>query len=1162
MRTSLFILTALLFLGRETQAQSSTQAVIRSGDVWQYLVTDRDPATSWKTPLAPAYNDTSTPWFAGKSPLGYGGQGAGGTTIAAEGGTCLDRCISSPAVASSCRTCPSGTAQATTTYFRKTVTLTSVSGSTFALQYQRDDGIVIYVNGTEVTRENLPASPVTYSTLATAYPSDPDEVAWVMLDPSRFASLLREGTNLIAVEIHQYSATSSDVRFNLELKQTLAPQPPTSISIVSGDEWKYTIPATNPAASWKTDLSPSYNDPNTPWFGGRSPLGYGGQGSPATTIAAENGTCLDQCASTVASSCQTSCSSRAITTYFRKTVSLTNVSGSAFTMRYQRDDGIVIYVNGQEVTRNNMPGVTGDPVSFTTLATAYPSDPDEVAWVTLDPTKFASKLKDGQNLIAVEIHQYSATSSDLRFNLELRQTVTPTSEITIQRGPYLQMGTASGMTFRWSTNVASYGRVVCKSPAGVVKTSTWQPTTPLLLNATTTIHSDSVSIEGLDPDTKYTYSIEASLSASGSSPVLIQGGVDNFFRTAPVTGTASKPIRIWALGDFGRASASNRQEKVRDAFNNYLTTNNIDYVNLWLWLGDNAYDWGTADQYQQNVFDKYDSRLDPKQRIMKQTPVYATPGNHDYKNVSATDPTKSQDPNDPLTRQTHKIHYFDVINNYTKGDNSGVHSGKEEYYSYDYGNIHFISLDTYGFECEKQPDGTFTCPNGYGILNTDLRSDGEPKSAQVRWLKSDLVRAQQDARIKWIIVITHYPFYSMGTKDSDTDADIKPLREKFLKFLEQYKVDMVMTGHSHTYERSKPIRGHFGTENEFSTDSTRFMAPETPDAHARGWYVRPSAAGPKSTIFLKKSTDPNNYIVHVVNGSGGAMGGKQPSWPHAVMQQSYDEGGSMYLEITGNRLDAKFIAEDNQVKDQFTIFKDADPLIRAGSNWKYYVSNSAPASANWKGGGTFDDSGWPQGQAPLGYGNDGEVTRVPACPNDPTCATKSWTTYFRKPFTFNASAYAGTVAVADQRSLLINYRRDDGLVIYLNGQELWRENMPTGPITHTTPALGPAEPEKAWLTAIVSLTGLREGTNYLAAEVHQNSQTSSDLHFNLELIVSPYAYDPTTTSASRVAAGTVSPASEQADYTVKVYPNPTPDGKVFIAPALPYESYILTDDPG
>ncbi|MCY7358970.1 MAG: metallophosphoesterase [Rudanella sp.] len=949
--------------------------------------------------------------------------------------------------------------------------------------------------------------------------------------------------------------------------------------INSGDSWKYFAPvdgSQSAAPSSTTAWRGIGTFSDSAWPAGASPLGY----SPNNE---------DGAATIVPTGCGAgvfNCAQKHPAIYFRKTFTITNINDyQKFMLQYKRDDGIVLYVNGTEVKREFMPDGT---VAHATSATGGPGT-GEGSWQVLDPSVQTSLpllmyLRTGENVIAAEVHQTgtaspTTNSTDLRFDLKLEgiQKTTPTA-FTIARGPYLQMGTASSMIFRWSTDVAIEGRVICKScKTGVVRTSTWQPTQPSRLESSNTltllrtIHSDSVMVDGLEADTPYSYTIEGRQS-SVAPIVVLQGGSDNIFQTAPLTGTVTRPIRIWALGDFGvdstiSSAAYSRHLKVRNAFTNYLSRNNIDYVNMWLWLGDNAYDWGTAQEYQRNVFDVYDSRV-AGQRIMKQTPIYATPGNHDYHNnkTAAGDRYTPRD-----YRVQHNLnHYYDVVNNYTRGDNSGVHSGKEEYYSYDYGNIHFVSLDTYGFECDKQPDGSYNCPSGDSILVTTLGSNGQPKSAQVRWLKRDLEKAQQDNRIKWIIVITHYPFYSMGTKDSDTDLEIKPLREKFLKFLEQYKVDMVMTGHSHVYERSKPIRGHYGTESEFIADSLRFLAPATPDANAIGWYARPSAAGSNSMIYFKKSSDPKNYIVHAVSGSGGALGGQKPSWPHAVMQQSLNIGGSMFLEITGNRLDAKFITEDNQVNDQFTIFKDADPLVRAGSNWKYLVSDSAPASVNWKGGGTFDDSGWPQGQAPLGYsplgpdgkGIDGEVTRVAACPNNPNCSTKSWTTYFRKQFTFNASAHAGTVPVADQRSLILNYRRDDGLVIYLNGREIWRENMPTGTIYHDTPALRAAEPETAWQTVIVSLRGLREGINDIAVEVHQNAQTSSDLHFNLEMILSPYSYDPMATPMSRFALEGASWPQEIAEYKVTVYPNPTLDGKLSFSPALPYQSYILTDIQG
>ena len=357
---------------------ASTTTILASGTLWQYLVTATDPDPAWKS--NPAYNATNPPWYAGPSPLGYGGQGASGSLITSEGGTCVDQCVSSPPTTPSCKTC---SAKSITTYFRKTVNLSAVSGSTFSLRYQRDDGLVIYINGTEVIRENLPASPapISYTTLATAFPSDPDEVAWVTVDPVRYNSLLTEGQNVIAAEVHQYTTTSSDIRFNMELIQTL----PASGDFTTGAVWQYLVASSAPASGWKNDLL--FNDTSPPWYNGPSPLGYGGQGDaipPATvppTVVDEEGTCVDECASATLTtpSCKT-CTTKEITTYFRKKINLTNVASSTITLRYQRDDGILIYINGTERVREGLPAGT---ITHTTPATPIPTNAEELTWITV-----------------------------------------------------------------------------------------------------------------------------------------------------------------------------------------------------------------------------------------------------------------------------------------------------------------------------------------------------------------------------------------------------------------------------------------------------------------------------------------------------------------------------------------------------------------------------------------------------------------------------------------------------------------------------------------------------------------------------------------------------------------------------------------------------------
>jgi hypothetical protein len=111
------------------------------------------------------------------------------------------------------------------------------------------------------------------------------------------------------------------------------------------------------------------------------------------------------------------------------------------------------------------------------------------------------------------------------------------------------------------------------------------------------------------------------------------------------------------------------------------------------------------------------------------------------------------------------------------------------------------------------------------------------------------------------------------------------------------------------------------------------------------------------------------------------------------------------------------------------------------------------------------------------------------------------TTYFRSYFKVtNAAGFL---------SLSFNLLRDDGAVIYLNGAELYRDNMPTGAITYTTLASSTQSGAASWIPKTVALSALtqplRDGTNVLAVEVHQILATSSDILLNLEVIGNPAA---------------------------------------------------------
>ncbi len=163
-------------------------------------------------------------------------------------------------------------------------------------------------------------------------------------------------------------------------------------------------------------------------------------------------------------------------------------------------------------------------------------------------------------------------------------------------------------------------------------------------------------------------------------------------------------------------------------------------------------------------------------------------------------------------------------------------------------------------------------------------------------------------------------------------------------------------------------------------------------------------------------------------------------------------------------------------------------LIPAGSVWRY-LDDGSDQGTNWAQIG-FDESTWTNGPAQLGYGDGDEATEISYGGNQ---QSKHITYYFRNTFVLTrgqALALRGTE---------LRVLRDDGAIVYLNGTEIFRSNMPTGSVDYLTRAGYQTGGENVYHPTNVPPHLFREGTNVVAAEVHQNSPTSSDLSFDLEM---------------------------------------------------------------
>ena len=172
-----------------------------------------------------------------------------------------------------------------------------------------------------------------------------------------------------------------------------------------------------------------------------------------------------------------------------------------------------------------------------------------------------------------------------------------------------------------------------------------------------------------------------------------------------------------------------------------------------------------------------------------------------------------------------------------------------------------------------------------------------------------------------------------------------------------------------------------------------------------------------------------------------------------------------------------------------------------------------------------DTSSWKVGNSKLGYGEGDEATVVSFGPD---AADKYLTTWFRHSFELEDGP-----AIT---SATLRVVRDDGIVAYLNGTEVFRDNVPEGAILPSTPALAAVSgaDEFTWLSAPVPVGLFTSGENVLAAEVHQVNGTSSDLSFNAELEVTRTILGPvirTQPVSQSAAAGATIAFSVLADGT-------------------------------
>jgi len=344
-------------------------------------------------------------------------------------------------------------------------------------------------------------------------------------------------------------------------------------------------------------------------------------------------------------------------------------------------------------------------------------------------------------------------------------------------------------------------------------------------------------LDHLDPGSTYIYAVNSdSLKIDNKNRHFTTLGKDT-----------AKTQYIWIIGDSGKSGPD--QDKVYAQMQNYMKDKSL---NLWLLLGDNAYRSGTQKQYNSNMFEPY-------KELLKNYVPWAVIGNHDARRWA----------------------FYDIFDLPEQGEAGGIPSRTEKYFAIESGDVHILMIDS---------------------ETTDL----SPDSPLASWLEKDLKANTK----KWTVAVLHHPPYTDGGHNSDDEHDshytfspkgrLFDVRENIIPILEKYDVDLVYSGHSHVYERSKLMHKHYLDSSHF--DKKKHLVQDTLSDYCKTLQKKPYAG-----------------TVYTVIGSSAKL--DQGALKHPALPFAFEKMGSVILEVNEDYLRSSFISIDGKVDDSFTLYK-------------------------------------------------------------------------------------------------------------------------------------------------------------------------------------------------------------------------------------------------
>jgi acid phosphatase type 7 len=642
------------------------------------------------------------------------------------------------------------------------------------------------------------------------------------------------------------------------------------------------------------------------------------------------------------------------------------------------------------------------------------------------------------------------------------------------RAPYLQMATTNSIYVVWRTEgpitpVVRYGKspdrltselsyVSPDSGTGIVVRvslgdkkkpvpSRWQQFRTEENLQLRQLHSAPVGtfqyearLMGLEPNTRYYYGV------FDGDKRLTPADPSYTFVTAPPAGKP-RPVRFWAIGDGGTGRPM--QHEVYQALWE-ITEQEKHPIDFWLHLGDMAYGVGRDMEFQTRFFESYELAL-------RKFVCWPTMGNHEgYTSKGSTQIGP----------------YYDAYVVPRRAEAVGLASGTEAYYSFDWANIHFVCLNSHD-------------------------ADRKPGGPMAKWLKADLEKTKAD----WIIAFWHHPPYTKGSHDSEKEKDLVEVRVHLMPIIESGGVDMVLTGHSHIYERSMLMDGAYN-DKTISSDNT-ILDDGDGDPDGDGAYRK------------IEGIHPHQGTVQIVAGHAGQTLGRKGTLP--IMKRTIMEYGSVLVDVNGDVLTARMLNQHGRIRDVVSMVKrgkveptrvtlpwqpeewkkptnevkhataqppvDYKVLIPHGAEWEYLAG--AHPTRDWTRTG-FDTAQWKRGTAGFGFGNI--EARTPLERNRGGVSS----IYLRKEFTIEQADKV------TELGLLVDYQ--DGFIAYLNGREVARQNIGRSSGRNVQKVKAREHGGRAYVALKDAHRHLKDGANLLAIEVH-TVPDGMDLHIDPLLLL-------------------------------------------------------------